>query len=292
MTWDDEVDVVCLGGVVGALASAVVATDAEVEVYVATSGASDGSWLGTDVTDPETLEYLAALTAGAGQVGPPTDTPVPVRVVHDPPADERRGRKVAPFFGGRLDAWAAECLASPYGLLHTRVTDWGTTPMRTLEDKPVQIKVVGTMDLDEQDPAPTLTGWLFDAADARGIDVRTGARLQRLVFEDGVVAGAVIDDDGEVAVRARHGVTLAPAVTPGDSAVAAAAAQVQVALVSQTGSRFARVEVLIAAAAPPPTDAQGPDSAMRPSTAVRDTRRGHSQARRRREVDRYPPLGQ
>ncbi|WP_422748684.1 FAD-binding protein [Mycobacterium sp. WMMD1722] len=293
MTWDDEVDVVCIGGVVGTLASAVVAADAEVEVYVATTVASDGGWLGTGVTDPETLEYFAALTAGPGPVEPTTDDGVPMRVVHDAPADERRGRKVAPFFGGRLDAWAADCLSSPYGLLHTRVTDWDTTAMRTLDDKPVQVKIVGTMALDGPDGASSLAGWLFDAADARGIDIHTDTALQRLVLEEGIVTGAVLDTaDGPWAIRARHGVTLAPAVTVGEAAVAAGGSQVQVALVSQTGSRFARVEALVPAAAPSTGGAHCSTSSGRLSETLRDRRSGRSPSRRRREVDRHPPFGQ
>lgn len=291
--WDDEVDVICLGGVAGSLASAVVATDADVEVFVATSSAQDGTWLGSAVTDPDTLEYFAALTAELGPVDPPSDTAVPVRVVREPPIAEKRGRKVATFYGGRLNAWAAQCLSSPYALLHTRVTDWGTTVMRTLEDKPVQVKTVGTMSLEHGGEAPSLVGWLFDAAAARNIEIRTDATLDRLVFEEGVVVGAVLNTaNGPYAVGARHGVTLAPAAAIGESAVAAGTAQVEIALVSYTGSRFARVEVLVPAAPTPARGVQCADSNRRLTETLRDNRRGRSESRRRREVDRYPPAGQ
>ncbi|MBO0677469.1 hypothetical protein JRC04_08335 [Mycolicibacterium sp. S2-37] len=295
MTWDDEVDVICLGGVVGTLASAVVAADADVEVFVATSATPGGGWLGSDVTDAETLDYFAALTADLGPLDPPSDTAVPMRVVQEAPADERRGRKVATFFGGRLNAWAAQCLASPYGLLHTRVTDWGTTGMRTLEDKPVQVKIVGTMSIAPDADAPSLVGWLFDEADARGIDIRTDTTLQGLVFEDGVVIGAVLNaPEGPYALGARHGVTLAAALPAGESTVVVAnAADVQIGLVSQKGSRFARVEILVPATpAPVSGSSQCSENNRRVTATLGDSRRNRSQSRRGRKVDRYPPFGQ
>ncbi|OBB59219.1 hypothetical protein A5757_14780 [Mycobacterium sp. 852013-51886_SCH5428379] len=292
MTWDDEVDVICLGGVAGTLASAVVAVDADVEVFVATSSAPGGTWLGSDVTDAETLDYFAALTADLGPVEPPSVAEVPMRVVQEAPRDESRGRKVATFFGSRLNAWAAQCLSSPYGLLHTRVTDWGTTGMRTLEDKPVQVKIVGTMSLASGEDAPSLIGWLCDEADARGINIHTDTTLDRLVFEDGVVIGAMLNTpDGPYALGARHGVTLAPAVPAGDTAVVADAEDVQIGLVSQTGSRFARVEVLMAATPAPVSNGPCQDG-PRVTTTLRDSRRNRSQSRRGRKVDRYPPFGE
>jgi len=291
--WDDEVDVICLGGVVGALASAVVAVDADVEVFVATSAAQDGAWLDGDIVDAETLEYFASLTAELEWVTPTADAEVPVRAVAELPVPERRGRKVAPFFGGRLKHWAEQCLSSPYALLHTRVSDWGTTGMRTLDGKPVQVKTLGTLSLATEAGAPSLVGWLFDAADARDIHIRSDTTLQRLVFEDGFVIGAVLNTaDGPYAVAARHGVTLAPAVTVAESTVAAGVDDAEVALVSHAGSRFARLEVLVPAVIPPAANVQCVPSNRRLTATLKDHRRGRSESRRWRKVDRYPPFGQ
>lgn len=290
--WDEEVDVLCVGGVIGALASAVVAADADVDVLVATTTAQDGSWPACGVADPETAEYFAELAGDSTTVAAPADTGVTVRAVQAPP--EGRVRTVAPFYGARLATWTADCLASPYGLMHTRVTDWGTDTMRTLGEGPVQVKVIGEMAADESGTdAPSLVGWLFDAAHARGIHLGTEAALQRLVFEDGVVAGAVLDTaDGEYAVRARHGVTLAPAVAVSAAPAAHGGQEMRVALVSKAGSRFARVELLTSA---PPTatrDAPCPSTNRQLPTTLRDKRRGRSESRRWRKVDGYPPFGQ
>ena len=294
--WDNEVDVLCVGGAIGTLASAVAAADAEVEVLVATSAAQDGAWLPGDVADAETLEYFAALTAGVVAATPVPDAEVPKRVVYESPAPEQRGRKVPTFYGGRLKDWAAQCLSSPYGLLHTRVSNWGTENRQTLDDKPVQVKIIEKMNLDPAGGAPSLVGRLFDAADARGIDIRTETTLKRLIFEDGAVIGAVLaDSEGSYTVRARHGVTLAPAVAIAESAVVAGAAEVQLALVSQAGSRFAQVEILVPAATPTPAatrSVQCTDSNRRMAATLRGARRGRSESRRWRKVDRYPPFGQ
>jgi hypothetical protein len=290
--WDEEVDVLCVGGVIGALASAVVAADAGVDVLIARATAHDGSWPTGAVSDAETTEYFAALAGESPAVASSADTGVTVRTVQAPP--EGRGRTVAPFYGARLATWTAECLASPYGLMHTRVTDWGTDSVRVVGEGPVQVKLVGTMATDGPgSDASSLAGWLFDAAHARGIGRGTEATLQRLVFEDGMVAGAVLATaDGDYAVRARHGVTLAPAVAVPAGPVLHGGQQMQVALVSKAGSRFARVELLTSAPPPATRNAPCPGTNRQLPTTLREKRRGRSETRRWHKVDGHPPFGQ
>ena len=85
--------------------------------------------------------------------------------------------------------------------------------------------------------------------DDRGIEVHHATSLQRIVFEEGDVVGAVFaTPDGPLAVRARHGVTVA---SGGPQAAMAAGqplpvdgATLRVGLVGQTASRFGRLELL------------------------------------------------
>lgn len=291
--WDEEVDVLCVGGVVGALASAVLAADAGVEVLVATTSGHDGSWLPAAVTDPETAEYFAALVDESPTVASSTALDMTVRLVQEPP--EGRSRTVAPFYGARLAGWTAECLASPFGLLHTRVTDWGADTVRTVGEGPVQARIVGTMSTDASggSDASSLAGWLVDAARTRGIESFSEASLNRLVFEEGVVTGAVLDtSDGEYAVRARHGVTLAPAVAVPAASAPHGGRELQVALVSKAGSRFARVDLLAPAPAAATRNAPCSSTNRQLPTSLREKRRGRSETRRWRKVDGYPPFGQ
>lgn len=256
--WDDEVDVVCCGPGFGALAAAVAAADAGLDVRIVRPGsASTGSvapglgtpWLGAGIDDPETREYLDALSADL----PPADdaeydTALTVRPVSDWTLVTGRGR-IAPFYGARLQAWAQHCLTSPYGVLYTRLADRGTTSMKTRAGEEIQVKVLGSVDVESGSAVSVLGDWLSVRVVDKQIDVDTGA-LQRLVFEEGEVLGAVIDTaDGPLALRARHGVALA--TEPRGAAPAAADDQLiepgkclQVGLVGYSASRFGRVELL------------------------------------------------
>ncbi|MFS0895765.1 hypothetical protein [Mycolicibacterium litorale] len=291
--WDHEVDVLCVGGVVGALASAVVAADADAEVLVTGLAGGDRGWPADHVADEETLAYFVALTDGlAGQ--PISAGEVPVRPVRPLTAAERRGRTVPPFYGARLKTWTEQCLVSPYGLLHTRVSDWRTTTMRTLDNRPVQVKVIGTVTVPAAGGPPPLATWLNGEARMRDIEIDDDAVLQRIVFEEGVVVGAVFDTaDGDYAVRARHGITLAPRVAHPVADYVRGEDEAEVALVSEIGSRFARVELLTAA--PPP--AAVPSAACSSSNrqlpkSLRESRRNRSEPRRSREMNGHPPFGQ
>lgn len=287
--WDHEVDVLCVGGLIGALASAVVAADEGVDVLVATS-ATEAGWPADRVEDEETRAYFAALTDGLPADPRPT-ADVPVRPVRPLTAAERR--RAAPFYGARLKKWTAQCLHSPYGLLHTRVSDWPITIMRTPENRPVQVKTVGRIALPAEGGPVPLGTWLAGEARIRDVDVESDTRLQRIVFDEGVVIGAVLQTGrGPYAVRARHGITLAPYVghtladpVPGDD-------EAEVALVSEIGSRFARVELLAAAPTAVTQPTTGASSNGRLPKATRQSRRNRAEPRRSREMDGYPPRGQ
>jgi hypothetical protein len=288
--WDHEVDVLCVGGVVGALASAVVAADAGVEVLVAVSAADERGWPADQVADEETLAYFAALTDGHATNPRPADA-VPVRPVRPLTAAER-GR-AAPFYGARLTKWTEQCLLSPYGLLHTRVTDWRTTTMRTLDNRSVQVKTVGSIALPSGGGPVPIATWLEAEALTRDIDIESGTRLQRIVFEEGVVIGAVLDTaDGPYAVRSRHGITLAPHVAHPAADYPRGDDDAEVALVSEIGSRFARVELLTAAPPPATPPATCSSNNRRLPKAMRESRRNRAEPRRSREMNGHPPHGQ
>ena len=310
MMWDDEVDVVCTGVGIAGLAHAVATVDMGGEVFVAgprgdiESGGSSVAvrsrvdrlnWLELDVQDPETNEYFAALSS---DLGPLTrslpDVDVPIRVVdHAEPVDPRGA--VAPFVGSRLRDWAARCLVSPYGYLHTRVNDRESTTLRIVGGETLEVAEIGPITPDPANVGGSVLGWLTEQFRDRRIEVHEAISLQRIVFEEGDVVGAEFaTPDGPMAVRARHGVTVAS----GGAQVTMAAGQplpaddvsLRVCLVSQTASRFGRVELLTAESL-----------AMRAAPTCRAVNRqlqanlhethSHLQAWRCGKGDRYPSNG-
>jgi hypothetical protein len=310
MMWDDEVDLVCSGPGVGGLASAIAAVDAGHEVFLARSAADDRAeapqpgycrahpWLSNRVVDPETNEYFAALSGDLGTLGwGGRDAEVSIRVVRgEPPADRKRA--VEPFVGARLRDWAARCLVSPYGFLHSRISGRGTTPMRTRGGEAIEVTVVGSMEPDiASDAASALTQWLSTEAYERDLPVFDDSPLERMVFEEGDVVGAVFTTpDGPYAVRARRGVTVTTGGLPRNPGMSTASiaghGPLQVCLVSQTASRFGRVELLTTepAAAPPRSAYCATNRHLHDS--LHEVRPARSQTRRCRKLHRYPPLGQ
>jgi hypothetical protein len=274
MQWDEVVDVICTGSGAGGLASAIVADSAGQVVFVADANGDDrrpdsqllpSPWsetnglqheLGLDVVDPETNEYLQALTTDLGPLSRfVRDVDVPLGVVDDPSpvGYRRRGRSVVdPFIGARLKDWAARCVASPYGVLYNRVTDRNMSPMRSGAGETIEAAVVGFIETGPELSGTALTDWLSTQARDRGIDVHTACPLQRLVFEDGQVLGAVVaTTEGSYAVRARRGVIVATGghqLNSMDATLLNLSVEdrstVQVCVVSRPASRFGRVELL------------------------------------------------
>lgn len=251
LKWDDEVDMVCTGSGAAGLGSAIAVVDLGGSVFVADPSAGGTAamrpWLGAGVSDTETQDYFAALASDVGPLRRSYDLGVPVRAVREhPPADS--GRIVAPFVGSRLRAWTARCLSTPYGYLYTRIPDWHSTTVQTADGEIVEVADIGTMTPDPADVGGSLLDWLTAQAQERDIELNPDTTLTRIVFEEGVAIGAVFaTSDGPLAVRARHGVTVAtgasrPAVPSSDRLPAGA--PVRVCLTGQRASRFGRLEVL------------------------------------------------
>ncbi|MFG1929275.1 FAD-binding protein [Mycobacterium sp. NPDC048908] len=263
MKWDIEVDVVCTGAGVAGLAHSVAVVDMDGEVFVASArdDARPGGtsvavrsrvdrlhWLDLDVTDPETNEYFAALSS---DLGPLTrfarDVDLPIRVVDQAKPVDARGA-VPPFVGARLRDWAARCLVSPYGYLSTRVVDWQSTTLRTADGESIEVAEIGSITPDPGNVGGSVMDWLTAQARDRGIEVCQATSLERIVFEEGEVLGAeFMTPDGPLAVRARHGVTVAAggpqaAITAGRPLPSGAG--LRLCLVSQPASRFGRLELL------------------------------------------------
>src|SRR5882757_8334937 len=152
--WDEEVDVVCTGSGIAGLAHAVTVSAMGGEVFVAggRGGTEPGGssvavrsrvdrlhWLEVDVPDPETNEYFAALSSDLGPLTRSArDVDLPIRVVdHSEPVDPRGA--VAPFVGARLRDWAARCLVSPYGYVYTRVSNWPSTTLCTVDGDSLEV---------------------------------------------------------------------------------------------------------------------------------------------------------
>ena len=273
--WELTVDFVGVGAGAAGLAAAIAAVDAGATVFLANFGRaldpsdvagppaptprSLGRTLGAELADEDTAGYLAALTEEHPEsTAPPCGDDVPVLTVRDltPVIAKQPGRRdpVPPFHGGRLGDWAAECLGAPLGLVYSRVIADATTPKRSRAGATVEIASIGTIELDPDASAPTLYEWMSAAAGERDIDVPDRIVLQRLVFEEGQVVGAVFDTPtASLAVRARHGVMLACDAEPAGAPTSMAAlvdepTTAEICLAREPLSRFSRVELHVRAA--------------------------------------------
>jgi hypothetical protein len=268
LEWDLTVDVICVGAGAGGLAAAIVAVDEGATAFVghyrrpaeharsggAVNGLADA--LGAEVAerelDAETNAYLTALTEDLEPPAEAFDGSVPVLAASAPIPVEKPGRrdKVPPFFGGRLGDWAALCAASPFGVVYSRALTDAKSAQRKRRGAVVEYAELGSVDLDPDAHGLCLDEWMADAARARGIDVNEHSRLQRLIFEDGLVVGAVFDTPtATLAVRARDGVMLASeagSAAEGATPLAALVAQrstAEVCIVREPLSRFSRIEL-------------------------------------------------
>jgi hypothetical protein len=308
--WDVEVDVVCTGAGVAGLAHSVAVVDMNGEVFLASAGddTSDTGrpvavrsrvdrlhWLDLHVSDPETNEYFAALSSDLGPLTRFTrDVDLPIRVVDQAQPVPARGA-VPPFVGARLRDWAARCLVSPYGYLSTRVADWQSTILRTADGESIEVAEIGPITPDPDNIGGCVLDWLTEKARDRGIEISRATSLERIVFEEGEVLGAeFVTPEGPLAVRARHGVTVAaggPQAATSAGQPLPADAAFRLCLVSQPASRFGRLELL--SSQPPPKSGASPCRAVsrRLPANMRDART-RLQTWRCGKVDGYPSPGQ
>jgi hypothetical protein len=263
LEWDLTVDFVCVGAGAGGLAAAIAAVDAGASAFVAnfvrpherTSSGRLGHTLELELADDETSGYLAALIEDLDRPVA-TDGSVPVLAAGElvPVSTKKPGKrdKVPPFFGARLGNWAAECVASPLGIVYSRAITDATAPKRSRSGAMVEVARIGSIELDPDAPAPALDQWLSSVAHARGINVDHQSGLRRLVFEEGQVVGAVFDTPtATFAVEARHGVMLAcdadgAQLAPHVVASVRQPTNAEVCLVREPLSRFSRIELHVA----------------------------------------------
>lgn len=235
--WDEEVDIVCVGTESAALAVAVAAEAAALEVLLTGSrGRGDAATLAgrLGLTD-DSAEYLDCVTTDTGSLVRPT-APAELAVRR---GDERIWPDLGPdisFSGSALRDWAMVCLDSPYGLLRTSVCAADAPALRVGAPDPA---------------APVDLGrWLSERARILDIGPREQTVLKELVFLRGLVVGAVIDKpDGSALVRAAGGLVAEtgtgarlPRLEP---AGVRGADTVELVVRARPFSRFARLELLV-----------------------------------------------
>lgn len=258
MTWDlqwhHEVDVVCTDAGIAGLAGAIAAVDQGAEVLVASAqapaesraGSRHPSWFMPGSSDQPTIQYLGELAGDLDAAAlPQLDDDLPIRPA--PQAGSDTAQEVPPFHGSQLRDWAARCIPSPSGYLYTRVTDWTSAAMESVDGEALEVTEIGSLKAESGDVIDTSQGWLESEAQTHGVDIQPVQGLERLVFDDGEVIGAVFaSQDGPLAVRARHGVLLCGSGQRTGRSLrmpVTGNAALRVVLVGKAASRFGRVEL-------------------------------------------------
>jgi len=254
IAWDDVVDVICVGSDPGPVAHAIAAVGSGLRVLVV---ARPDAW------DTDTAAYIAEMTEELPALaeGPAVAVTSPLAIdvraigvraigvraidVRAIDAQPARGRVIDTFEGARLGEFAAQCWASPLGVLYTDVyppAALGATPMRTGADLRIEAIVIGTC---APDCAPA--EWLAARALDDGIRPDRDVMWTRVVVEFGRVAGVELDcASGPVLVRAMEGVALPTARHPPDPPAQPGLPAAEVAIVGLAAGRFSRVELLLA----------------------------------------------
>lgn len=242
--WDDEVDVLCVGSGPGVVAHAVFSAALGADVLLVDAAAP------TDVTDADTRAFLGSMTDDLGPVTPAgADLEVAVLRAEPVPARTDPRAPIEPFIGARLREFALRCVASPFGVLYTEVPDAGWTAMGTEAGDTVQVASVGAFRAGVEAPAAALTAWLDEQAHACGVARAADSVAQRLIFENGRVAGAELAaPSGTTLVRALAGVALSTRSAP-DAGEWPAQPELggrtaDVAIIARTAGRFGRLALL------------------------------------------------
>jgi hypothetical protein len=216
-----------------------------------------GSWTelirrrwGVDEFNTPTETYLGELTNSLGPPAPPMVTPfLPGQTVESFDKNVHGGTgPVPPFYGDDLARWSRACLGSPYSMILSRVTPSLMTEVRTSDGSIIRAGLVASVPSDLR-PGSTVREWLLDLAAERGVEVRHSSAVRRLIFNDGLLVGALLDmPEGLRHVRARHGVLLGTSCSGWDDALAMRPAEPgadsRLCVVSRPASRFARLEML------------------------------------------------
>ena len=158
--------------------------------------------------DAGTVEYLRELTSDIDVAAlTQADADLPVRPAGEPvPA---RRRPIPPYEGWRLREWAATCIPSPTGYLYTQVTDWRSPTVDCGDGNLFKIAEIGSMTPDPSRPIGSVREWLIAEARERDLTPEPVTRFDGLIFDEGVVVGAVFTTDrGPMTIRARHGVLI------------------------------------------------------------------------------------
>jgi hypothetical protein len=153
---------------------------------------------------------------------------------------------IAPFYGHDLLRWTRACLTSPYGVLCSRISIVGAKEMILKTGDGIE---VGVAPMPDHPLDSSLFTWMLAQARRRGVEMRSVSPLQRLIFEDGEVMGAVFEDcSGPRTVYARRGVVLSTGRGRTDSSPplppASSSTNSRLGLVSAVASRFGRLEIL------------------------------------------------
>ena len=272
------VDVLCVGVDPSVLAVAVSGAEAGMDVLVVDCQEGDSevtaarsrpptSWAdemrhawSADGLSRETVTYLASITEGVGGQHHSSGSSVTLRQLDAgatrPSRAKRAPDRIAPFYGHQLLEWNRACLGSPHGVLYSRISVPGAREFVQRSGERLEVNMLGAA------PSPptsgSLSAWMVARAGDLGVRMKSSGPLRRLMFEDGVVTGAVFGNtSGRLAVRANHGVAMST-TTRGvdDSALTAAwcSTGAQLGLVSAVASRFGRLELVMDHAQPgPPT---------------------------------------
>ncbi|BBZ28527.1 hypothetical protein MMAD_28220 [Mycolicibacterium madagascariense] len=274
MGFHATVDMLCVGVDPSVLAVAVSGAEADMDVLVVdcregdfeatavrstppTSWADDMSraW-NADGLSRETVAYLASLTEGVGSQRSSPASAVTLRQLdegaHRFSTSKRASGRVAPFYGHQLIEWNRACLGSHYGVLYSRTSVPGAREIVQRSGERLEVTMVGAA------PSPPtsapLSAWLVDRAGDLGVRVMSSGPLRRLMFEDGVVIGAVFGStSSRLAIRANHGVAMSTTAHGGDDRALTAAwysTGAQLGVVSAAASRFGRLELVMDHAQP------------------------------------------
>ena len=267
------VDILCIGSGSAGLAVGVAGASAGLDVFVAeptrepaaparAAASSVESWLtvlqrrwGAEEFNSASVNYLEQLT---GSLGPPApikasghlrlDTVETFAAVEVDPTEP-----VPPFRGADLATWARDCLTSPFGMIFSRVSPSTLKPVRKVDGTSVNAGLIASVPIAGRRET-TVRHWLAELAGETGVKVHQSCSIQRLLFSDGQLVGAVLDTpEGIRTVRARRGVVLGTSCATVDDALRMSpivrGSEIKLCAVGKTASRFSRLEFLLSAAA-------------------------------------------